>query len=183
MLAWYEAGLRRVWEAATRARDDVRLFVFSDHGMTPIRWTHDLRRDVDALGLRIPADVLPAYDSTMARFWVTSERVRAALVGLLEGHPCGRLLAPDELQRLGVWFGDGRYYDLLFLMKPGVLLTPSDMGSVRFAGMHGYHPSEPTADAVLLSSVPVDPAANHIATIRGVLHRDLGLAEPAEVAA
>ena len=183
MLAWYETGLRRVWEAATRARDDVRLFVFSDHGMTPVRWTHDLRRDVDALGLRTPADVLPAYDSTMARFWVTSERARVALVGLLDGHPCGRLLSPEELQRLGVWFGDGRYYHLLFLMKPGVLLSPSDMGSVRFAGMHGYHPSEPTADAVLLSSVPVDPAVDHIADVRGVLQQDLGLAAPVEVSA
>jgi hypothetical protein len=29
------------------------------------------------------------------------------------------------------------------------------MGTVRFAGMHGYHPSEPTADAVLLATAPV----------------------------
>src|SRR4029450_12404298 len=70
MLAWYEAGLRRVWQAARAARDDVRLYVFSDHGMTPIRWTYDLRRDVQALGLRTPDDYLPAYDSTMARFGI-----------------------------------------------------------------------------------------------------------------
>jgi hypothetical protein len=48
---WYEAGLRRVWESATRGRRDARMFVFSDHGMTPIRWTCDVRRDVEALGL------------------------------------------------------------------------------------------------------------------------------------
>jgi hypothetical protein len=183
MLAWYEAGLRRIWDAATRARDDVRMFVFSDHGMTPIRWTHDLRRDVNALGLRMPADVLPAYDSTMARFWVSTDRARARLTALLEDHPCGTLLSPTELQRLGVWFDDGRYYHLLFLMKPGVLLSPSDMGTVRFAGMHGYHPSEPTADAVLLSSVPVDRTVDHITGVRGVLLEDLGLAVPAEVTA
>ena len=181
-LAWYEAGLRRVWEAATRARRDVRLFVFSDHGMTPIRWTHDLRRDVQALGLRAPDDYLPAYDSTMARFWVWSERARQALTDLLDDHPCGTLMSPAELQRLGVWFEDGRYYHLLFLLKPGVLLSPSDMGTVRFAGMHGYHPSEPTADAALLSTVPVDKAVDHITGVRGVLLEDLGLAVP-EVAA
>jgi len=181
-LAWYEAGLRRLWEAATRARRDVRLFVFSDHGMTPIRWTHDLRRDVQALGLQAPADYLPAYDSTMARFWVSTERARAALTALLEDHPCGTLMTPAELQRLGVWFEDGRYYHLLFLMKPGMLLSPSDMGTVRFAGMHGYHPSEPTADAVLLSTVPVDKAVDHITGVRGVLLQDLGLAAPEAVA-
>jgi Type I phosphodiesterase / nucleotide pyrophosphatase len=175
-LAWYEAGLRRVWEAATRARRDVRFFVFSDHGMTPVRWTHDLRRDVQALGLRVPEDYLPAYDSTMARFWVWSERARAALTALLADHPCGTLMSPAELQRLGIWFDDDRYYQMLFVVKPGVLLCPSDMGTVRFAGMHGYHPSEPTADAVLLATVPVDRAVDHITGVRGVILDDLGLA-------
>jgi hypothetical protein len=182
MLGWYEAGLRRVWEAATRGGREARLFVFSDHGMTPIRWTYDLRRDVQALGLRVPGDYLPAYDSTMARFWVDSDRARSALTALLEDHPCGRLLGPTELQRLGVWFGDDRYYQLLFLMKPGMLLSPSDMGSVRFAGMHGYHPSEPTADAVLLASVPVDRGVDHITGVRGVLLEDLGLTAGERVA-
>lgn len=182
MLAWYEAGLRRVWEAATWAGREVRLFVFSDHGMTPIRWTYDLRRDVQALGLRVPGDYLPAYDSTMARFWVWNDRARAALTGLLEDHPCGTLLSQTELQRLGVWFDDDRYYQMLFLMKPGMLLSPSDMGTVRFAGMHGYHPSEPTADAVLLATVPVDKAVDHITGVRGVLLEDLGLATRERVA-
>jgi hypothetical protein len=49
------------------------------------------------------------------------------------------------------------------------------MGRVRFAGMHGYHPSEPTADAVLLATVPVERPAAHIADVHGVLLDDLGL--------
>jgi hypothetical protein len=176
MVAWYEAGLRRVWEAATRARGDVRMFVFSDHGMTPIRWTHDLRRDVEATGLTVLKDYLPAYDSTMARFWVENDRARKTLTALLEDHPCGTLMSERELQRLGVWFDNGRYYHMLFLMKPGMLLSPSDMGTVRFAGMHGYHPSEPTADAVLLATTPVDKAVDHITGVRGALLEDLGIA-------
>jgi hypothetical protein len=150
--------------------------------MTPIRWTHDLRRDVQALGLSVPHDYLPAYDSTMARFWAWNDRARAKLTALLADHPCGTLLPRAELQRLGVWFEDDRYYQLLFLMKPGMLLSPSDMGTVRFAGMHGYHPSEPTADAVLLSTVPVDKAVDHITGVRGVMLEDLGLAAGERVA-
>jgi hypothetical protein len=57
------------------------------------------------------------------------------------------------------------------------------MGSVRFAGMHGYHPSEPTADAVLLASVPVDRKVDHITGVHAVLLEDLGIEAPAEVAA
>jgi hypothetical protein len=182
-LAWYEAGLRRVWDAARRRRDDVRMFVFSDHGMTPIRWTYDLRRDVATLGLRVPDDYLPAYDSTMARFWVWNERAGAALRGLLADHPCGQLLDRGELQRLGVWFDDGRYYHLLFVMRPGVLLCPSDMGWNRFAGMHGFHPSEPTADAVLLASTRVERPVDHIVGIHDLLMEDLGLAVAHEAVA
>ena len=174
-LDWYERRLRRVYRAAHDAGRETRMFVFSDHGMTPVRWTYDLRRDVGALGLTAPTDYLPAYDSTMARFWVWNERARERLTDLLTDHPCGTLVPPGELQRLGVWFDDGRYYHLLFLMKPGVLLCPSDMGRVRFAGMHGYHPSEPTADAVLLATVPVERPAGHIADVHGVLLDDLGL--------
>ena len=176
MLAWYEAGLRRVWEAARETGRDVRMFVFSDHGMTPIRWTYDLRRDVAALGLKILDDYLPAYDSTMARFWVTSDRARAKLTELMIDHPCGTLLSRAELERLGVWFEDGRYYHLLFLAKPGLLISPSDMGRIRFAGMHGYHPSEPTADALLLASTPVEKVVDHITGVRSVLLDDLGIA-------
>jgi hypothetical protein len=118
----------------------------------------------------------------MARFWVWNDRARTALTRMLEDHPCGSLLSQAELQRLGVWFDDDRYYQMLFLMKPGMLLSPSDMGSVRFAGMHGYHPSEPTADAVLLATVPVDKTVDHITGVRGVLLEDLGLAARERVA-
>ncbi len=179
---WYEAGLRRVFQAASAWRE-TRMFIFSDHGMTPIRWTYDLRRDVATLSLQSPRDYLPAYDSTMARFWVWNDQARERLTALLTEHPCGSLLGEAELRRLGVWFDDGRYYHLLFLMKPGMLLSPSDMGSIRFAGMHGYHPSEPTADAVLLSTVPVDPSVDHITGVHDLLLEDVGVLEPGRAAA
>jgi hypothetical protein len=180
-LRWYEAGLRRIFEAARGVRE-TRMLIFSDHGMTPIRWTYDLRRDVAALGLS-ERDHLAAYDSTMARFWTWNDRARERLVEVLTDHPCGQLLDRDELTRLGVWFDDDRYYQLLFLMKPGVLLNPSDMGHYRFAGMHGYHPSDPTADAVLLSTATLDKAVDHIAGIHDLLLADLGVPRVREPAA
>jgi hypothetical protein len=181
-VAWYEAGLRRIWEAA-RAGRDVRMFVFSDHGMTPIRWTYDLRRDVESLGLRSGTDYLPAYDSTMARFWVWNDGARQRLTELLIDHPCGQLLSRAELERLGIWFDDGRYYHMLFLVKPGMLISPSDMGRIRFAGMHGYHPGEPTADAVLLTNVETDRVVDHITGVRAALLDDLGIGAAVEAAA
>ena len=173
-LAWYEAGLRRIFTSARSVRE-TRMLIFSDHGMTPIRWTYDLRRDVAALGLT-ERDHLAAYDSTMARFWTWNAGARDRLVEMLSDHPCGDLLGQDELTRLGVWFDDDRYYQLLFVMKPGVLLNPGDMGDFRFAGMHGFHPSDPTADAVLLSTAPLDKSVEHISGIHDLLLSDLGVA-------
>jgi hypothetical protein len=63
-----------------------------------------------------------------------------------------------------------------------MLLSPSDMGTVRFAGMHGYHPSEPTADAVLLATGAVDRAVEHITHVRDVMREDLGLVQREHVA-
>ena len=45
--------------------------------------------------------------------------------------------------------------------------------------MHGYHPSEPTADAVLLASVAVDRGVDHITGVHDVLLEDAGLRQGA----
>jgi hypothetical protein len=72
---------------------------------------------------------------------------------------------------------------MLFLVKPGMLISPSDMGRIRFAGMHGYHPGEPTADAVLLTNVQTERAVDHITGVRAVLLDDLGIGAAVEAAA
>lgn len=181
-LQWYEARLRRLYRAVVqRWGGDVRFFVFSDHGMTPVKQTYDLARDVEGLGLSVPDDFLPAYDSTMARFWIWNERAHERLTGLLANHPCGRILPEDELRKFHIFFEDGRYSHLVFLMHPGITITPSDMGQVRFGGMHGFHPSEPTSDAVLFSSVPLPSWPDHITGIHRLILDDLSISTSGEI--
>jgi hypothetical protein len=173
-LAWYEEGLRRLYEAASNRWGEIHFRVFSDHGMTPIQDTRDLIGDLRTLRLRIPEDVLPAYDSTMARFWPASEAVASRLRGFLGALPYGRLLPPEELEALGLVFSDGRYGEIVFVMKPGVLICPSDMGRIRFAGMHGFHPSEdPHAAAVFLANSPDGALVRHVTDVLPRLLADL----------
>jgi hypothetical protein len=144
--------------------------------MTPIRHTFDLIRQVEGLALRVPEDYLPAYDSTMARFWVGNTRAEARLRGLLDNVPCGRILAEQELQDLGLGFDDDRYGQLIFLMEPGTLVSPSDMGRITFAGMHGFHPQEdPHAYAVFLASESQERPVRHITEIYPAILADLRL--------
>ncbi len=171
----YEEGLRRVYRVAAQRWGEVRLFIFSDHGMTPIHSTYDLVPEVERLGLSVPDDFLPTYDSTMARFWIWTDRARERLTNLLATQPCGRIVSEQELRRLGVWFEDGRYGHLIFLMQSGVTITPSDMARIRFAGMHGFHPDEPTSDGILFSSVPLAEKPDHITGLNRLILGDLGL--------
>jgi hypothetical protein len=174
-LAWYEAGLRRLYESARERFGEVRFRVFSDHGMTPIRETRDLIAEMEQLNLRVPEDYLPAFDSTMARFWPASETVADRLRAFLGALPYGRLLPPDEVKELGIHFPDGRYGKIVFVMKPGVLICPSDMGRIRFEGMHGFHPREdPHAAAVFLSNGPDGHAVCHLTDVLPRLMADLG---------
>ncbi len=174
-LRWYEDGLRRVVRAATERWGSARVYVFSDHGMTPVARTCDLGREIKQLGLAIPDEVLPVFDSTMARFWVRGDRARDRLVSFLGRHPSGRLLADQELRDLGIWFDDARYGELVFLLEPGTIIVPSDMGRIRFGGMHGYHPTDPTTTAVLLSTERLPAKATHITDVFDVVLGDLGL--------
>jgi hypothetical protein len=60
-------------------------------------------------------------------------------------------------------------------MHGGTTITPSDMGRIRFAGMHGFHPSEPTADAAFLSSVALAESPRHIVDVYRIVLNDLGI--------
>ncbi len=173
-LRFYEDGLRHIFETAHKQWGQVRLRIFSDHGMTPIQRTVDLIPEIERLGLRVPHDYLPAYDSTMARFWVEHERAETQLRRCLEPLPYGRLLSTAELEELGLGFDDDRYGHLVFVLHPGTLMCPSDMGRLRFAGMHGFHPqTDPNAYAVFLSSDVHTPPVQHITDVFPTLLADL----------
>ncbi len=173
---FYADGLRHIYDTAQAQWGNVRLSIFSDHGMTPIQQTVDLISEVEQLGLRIPEDYLPAYDSTMARFWIGNERAETRLRHLLDDIPYGRLLTDQEIAQLGLDFNDDRYGNLIFVLQPGTLLCPSDMGRIPFAGMHGFHPQEdPAAHAVFLSSIPHATPVTHITDIFPALLQDLEL--------
>jgi hypothetical protein len=153
-LDWYARGLRSVFEAA-RAADPVAEFtVISDHGMTPVRHVGDLVGEVERLGLTMPGEYLAVYDSTMARFWFSTNDARRRVEDRLRAIPYGRILADDELERLGILFPDRRYGELVFLLEPGWLIGGSDFNGRGWApaGMHGYHPDDAYSDGIFLSS-------------------------------
>lgn len=177
-IAWYDRELKSLFEHARRLDETATMTIFSDHGMTPVERHYDLMTSIEKLGLSMPEDYLAVYDSTMARFWFFSDRARTAVTGCLGASPCGRILPDDELERLGVFFGDRRYGETVFLLHPGWLLSRSDFNGPRWmpAGMHGYHPDDAYSDAIFLSSHAPQLEVATIADVYQCMHRAAGLA-------
>ena len=152
-IGWYEEKIRALLADARANYEEVRLFVFSDHGMTDVHTDFDLRQVIDRIGLKFGKDYAVVYDSTMARFWFlkegAEEKIRAALQTVGEG----TILEDSVLHEWGVDFPDKRYGDLFFLMNAGVLIVPSHMGERTIAGMHGYSPEDIDSTASFSSNV------------------------------
>jgi hypothetical protein len=166
-LAWYRDRIGRIVSAARKA-GNARIIVLGDHGMCDVQARIDIMQPVASLGLEIPRDYIPFYDSTMARFRILSdagERLR----GLLGNQPAGRLLDSAEITELGISFPDGRFGDLIFLADPGAIISPSYMGGANIAAMHGYHPTALDMSSVLLSNAEVPGANLSLCDVAGLM--------------
>jgi hypothetical protein len=161
-LSAYEMWLEQLLSLAKQHYAEVRLYIFSDHGMANCDQLVDLKAKIDALPLKMEDDYAVVYDSTMARFWFFNDHAREQVTNCLNQVREGRIIPDSELADLGVLFADGYFGELIFLVNEGVLIVPSHMGKRPIRGMHGYHPSEKQSYAVLCTNqdkIPDDISA------------------------
>ncbi len=175
MIRDYDAAIRTLLDTAGTQYRQVRLFVFSDHGMTDIHSVCPLMDLIENTGWRFGSDYAAVYDSTMARFWFINEQARADITEALKTESRGRILDDATLAAWGIDFPDKRYGELFFLLDPGVLLCPSHMGVKPLAGMHGFDPGHPDSTAAFVSSVALDQPPAGLADLFGLMCREAGL--------
>lgn len=175
----YELWLDRILETAHEHYDDVRLHVFSDHGMANCDEHLDLKARIEELPLRMGKDYAVVYDSTMARFWFLNERASRLINEKLALVPQGRVLSDPELEELHCLFPDRYFGELIFLVNEGVLIVPSHMGERPIRAMHGYHPAAKHSYAALLSNQPVPGEITAIPDIYKLMCHDALLAKHA----
>jgi hypothetical protein len=154
----YEKWIQSVLSAANTHYKDVRLYMFSDHGMANCDELLDLKKEIDQLPIAMEKDYAVVYDSTMARFWFFNDRARQLVTQALNTIPQGRIMLDDELKQLHSWFDDYYFGQLIFLVKEGVLIVPSHMGERPIRAMHGYHPSDKHSYACLFTNQKELPA-------------------------
>lgn len=179
-LRQYERWIDRLLAATREHYAEVRLYIFSDHGMANCDEWLDLKSKIEALPLRFGEDYAAVYDSTMARFWFFKNGARESITSRLKHVPQGRILPNSELQQLHCLFPDRYFGELIFLVSEGVLIVPSHMGERPIRAMHGYHPADKHSYAALLTNqaeMPDDIRA--IPDIYKLMVRDAQLAQTA----
>jgi hypothetical protein len=172
----YDRALRGLVTLAQSRYRSVHLHVFSDHGMTDVLGTSDLRARVEALGLTFGTEYAAVYDSTLARFWFQDSAARRRVMKLLDAEATGRVLSADDLEVLGCDFGDDRYGEVIFLLEPGYVFDPSFMGPWVPRGMHGYHPDHADSAAAYLSNTTAAIQPRHLTDLHDLILRDCGVA-------
>ena len=175
LMQWYDSKIRALLDAAAENYTEVSWYIFTDHGMHNVTEGYNLAADIEALGLEWNKDYVAFYDSTMARFWFLDEKPCAAITEALANHPKGRILSDNELKEHGVYFEDGQYGDLVFLMDSGIQIVPSFMGPKPVKGMHGYRPEDPDSFASISSNRPIPKSITKIQHIHQLMLTELGL--------
>jgi hypothetical protein len=104
-------------------------------------------------------------DSTFARFWYASDRIRTDIRDALHGAP-GSFLTRAEEERYGIAFDDDRYGTDILVADEAVVFHPSYISPTFFRtkeypdrATHGYRPEAPSAYGIYLRHGPgADPA-------------------------
>jgi hypothetical protein len=151
-LRHYESWIEELLATAKQHYREIRLYVFSDHGMANCDEHIDLKRKIESLPLEMERDYGVVYDSTMARFWFFNERARDLITRALNAVPEGRILSDDELKSMKAFFEDRYFGELIFLMREGALIVPSHMGERPIRAMHGYHPTDKHSYAAMMTN-------------------------------
>lgn len=168
----FEQWLREILELAQSRYSEVRLHLFSDHGMTNTRQVTRMMPEFESLGLKYGRDYVAVWDSTMARFWFPGGySVRERVTGWLRARSEGRIVNDEELKKWGCHFQDGRYGELIYLLHNGIIFAPSFMNQRRVPAMHGFDPAEPDSAACWLTNYDCESPPARIEAIYKVMHR------------
>jgi hypothetical protein len=162
--------MRQIESAARDHYEDVRIHLFSDHGMAVTQHDSRMMPEFESLGLKYGIDYAAVWDSTMVRFlFPGGEKVKTTVTTWLNARKEGRILSDEELKANGCLFPSGRYGELWYLLPEGTIFAPSFMNQRHVTGMHGYDPREPASPACWLTNHAAYPAPARINEIYHVM--------------
>ncbi|MBO4303315.1 MAG: alkaline phosphatase family protein [Lentisphaeria bacterium] len=163
-LEWYRSEILSLFETCKEKNCTLRLTVISDHGMTPLSKTVDLKSAVEKTHLVFGKDYGACFDSTMFRaFFLSPEAEKVIREAVKPFETCGHWLTVEEEKHYGIYRADRRFGDAIFLLDAGIQIVPSDMGGKPLNGMHGFAPEDKDSYAVILSTSEIPQSVLRVA--------------------
>lgn len=152
-LDWYREQIDSLFRLCSDRKKELRLTVISDHGMTPLTRTVDLKSAIEKTPLVFGRDYGACYDSTMFRAtFISSGSEKIIREAVKPFESSGHWLTEAEEKHYGIYRADRKFGDAVFLLDPGIQIVPSDMGTKPLNGMHGFAPEDKDSQAVILST-------------------------------
>ncbi len=169
-LEWYQQQIEAIFSTCKECGRKVRLTLISDHGMTPLTQTVDLKSAIEKLPLQFGKDYGACYDSTLFRVTFLTPQAEAIIREAVKPfETVGHWLSVEEEKHYGIYRSDRLFGDAIFLMNPGVQIVPSDMGSRPLNGMHGFAPEDKDSQAVILSTDEIPDSIHCVADFFGLM--------------
>ncbi len=172
-LNWYETEFRSIIKLAENNYDEVRVCVFSDHGMANVTSGVDIQSVINECGYTFGDDYAAVYDSTMARFWFFNDSAEKDIRSALSSASGGRILSDEDLSNYKCQFENKIYGELFFLMNPGTIICPSFMGETMLEGMHGYDPNHQDSTAFIASNASTGALPNKLQDMKNYMKRSV----------
>ena len=134
-LEWLGDTISKASKAFLKANPDGNIFLFSDHGMTPVN--SGAKIDLESKFGPMSRDTyLYFLDSTFLRIWSKDNRLLMEIKEFLSTLNSGHLI--DEQERIKYGVTNREFGDLIFRAEEGVMFFPNFFGIRMVKAMHGY---------------------------------------------
>lgn len=132
------------------------LMIFSDHGMMKVKKEINLIKYLEKNNFKQPRDFISFIDSISIRFWIKDKNKLKKIKTLLSEIKDGEIFDNNRLEKLNIPNEKEIIGDILFVVKPGILIMPNYFqGKKTIKGMHGYNYETTTKqDAIFMMIGP-----------------------------
>lgn len=169
-LDWYRDQISTLFQIGEKRERKIHLTVISDHGMTPLTRTVDLKSAIEKTHLVFGRDYGACYDSTMFRAtFISPDSEKVIREAVKPFEVFGHWLSEEEEKHYGIYRSDRMFGDAVFLLDPGIQIVPSDMGLKPLNGMHGFAPEDKDSQAVVLSTEEIPERIRCVADYFGLM--------------
>jgi len=153
----------------TNCKDRVGIVIFSDHSQVEYVSHIDILAIFDRYGIKIPDDIIPFVDATLAIIYVQKENIMEKLISVFSKIPTVRIITRENAHAFALDFPNRMYGDLFVILKPGYTFIPNFYSRTPMQGLHGYLPKDSVQKGYIIGNSNLVQDLDHVRDIKKLL--------------